>query len=83
MPEYKDLETMLEIVSMAIVHQETEENFFRRSANSSTNELARSLFTEIADDMADYRKGLEVRRDKLVTALNDLKKAKGKRHGEK
>jgi hypothetical protein len=83
MPEYKDLETMLEIVSLAIVRQETEEHFFRRSANSSTNELARSLFTEIADDMADYRKSLEVRRDKLVTALNDLKKAKGKSHGEK
>jgi hypothetical protein len=73
MPEYKDLETMLEIVTLAVVRQETEENFFRRSAASSTDEVARRLFTEIADDMGNYRKSLEERRDKLETALQELK----------
>ncbi len=54
MAESKDLNTMLEIVSLEITHQETEEEFLRRSARSSTNEIAKNLFLEMTDDLAHY-----------------------------
>ncbi len=73
MAKYKDLEDMLRIISLAIVRQETEEKFFRRSAQASTSEVARNLFSEIADDLAKYRGKLEHRRKKIQNALDDLK----------
>lgn len=66
---------MIEILELAIARQETEEKFFRRSAEASTNEVAKSLFNEIADDLEAYRKGLDARRQKLMDAMTDLKKA--------
>lgn len=76
MTERKDLETMIEIVSLAIVRQETEEAFFRRSGCSSTCGTACSLFTEIADEIASYVEYLKGKRDKLIIELNDLKNTK-------
>ncbi len=76
MAERKDLETMIEVVSLAIVRQETEEAFFRRSAGSSTCGTACSLFTEIADEIAGYVLHLKGKREKLVIELNDLKNNK-------
>lgn len=73
MAEVKDLERILEIISLAIVRQETEEAFFRRSAASSTSQDAKNLFTEIADDMARCRKNLDDRKDKLFQALSSTR----------
>jgi YHS domain-containing protein len=63
---------MIEILSLAIARQETEEEFFRRSSEASTNEVAKALFTEIAEDLAAYRQGLEKRKKKLMDAKEDL-----------
>lgn len=73
MNELKDMETMLEILSMAIVCLETEESFFRRSAQSSTSEVAKNLFSEIADDFTGYRKNLDERKSRILDAVDTLK----------
>jgi len=75
MSEYKDLQDMIEIITTTIEIHGREEDFFRRSASASSSEVARSLFTEIADDLADYRQRMESRRQKLLTALRDLQLA--------
>ncbi len=72
MAEFRDIEDMIEILSLAIARQETEEEFFRRSAEASTNEVAKALFMEIAEDLAAYRLGLEKRKKKLMDAKEDL-----------
>lgn len=69
MSNFDDLETMIEILGLAIARQEAEEQFFRRSARASSDEMAKSLFTEIADDMKKYVKNLEQRKRKLDDAL--------------
>lgn len=69
MSNFADLETMIEIFGLAIARQEAEEQFFRRSARASSDEMAQSLFTEIADDMKKYVKNLEQRKRKLHDAL--------------
>lgn len=74
MSKYKDLEEMLEIISIAIVRQGTEEEFFRRSAQASTSLVAKNLLSELADDFNEYIKKLEKRRENIQTSLNDLKK---------
>ena len=66
---------MIEILGLAIARQESEEQFFRRSAQASSNEVAHSLFTEIADDMKEYVKNLEQRKQKLLEALEALTEA--------
>ena len=66
---------MVEILSLAIVRQEAEEQFFRRSAQSSSSEVAKSLLIEIADDLKSYCKNLEQRKQKLLGALEDLQMA--------
>lgn len=73
--ELRDLNDMIEILGLAIARQEAEEEFFRRSAEASTEEVARSLFAEIADDLEAYRKSLEARKRKLLEAVQDLKRA--------
>ena len=77
MARYRDLEDMIGIITLAIVRQETEEEFFRRSARSSTSEIAKEVFSEIAEDLARYRESLEARRQRLLNALNDLKARQG------
>lgn len=72
MSNFADLETMIEILGLAIARQEAEEQFFRRSARASSDEMAQSLFTEIADDMKKYVKNLEQRKRKLHDALAAL-----------
>jgi len=73
MAKYRDLENMIEIMNIAIVRQETEEQFFLRSARDPTSDVAKQLFSEIASDIRKYRESLEARRQKLVQALDDLK----------
>ena len=72
MSEYKDLQDMVEIITTSIEIHGREEDFFRRSATASTNPIAKSLFLEIADDLAKYREQMESRRRKLLGALRDL-----------
>ena len=72
MAKHRDIEDMIEILTIAAVRQETEEQFFRRSANASSNEVAKSLFSEIADDLNKYVKNLEERKNKLLDALKQL-----------
>jgi YHS domain-containing protein len=83
MPEHREIEDMIEILTIAIVRQETEEQFFRRSAHASTSEVARALFLEIADDLKGYSENLEARRQKLVGALADLVKSDRENVGTK
>ncbi len=72
MAELTELETMIEILSLAIARQQTEEQFFRRSAAASSSETAKALFTEVAEELRGCRKNLEKRRQHLLDELNDL-----------
>ena len=83
MAQYKDLEDMIEILGVAIVGQETEEQFFRRSAEASTSAVAKALFLEIAEEFVGYRRNLEARKRKLEEALEDLKRAEQTVGGER
>ena len=73
MSEYRDLEEMIEVLNVAIARQEAEEQFFRRSAKASTSEFSRTIFSEISEELTTYVNTLEKRREKLSSALNDLK----------
>ncbi|MEJ2690180.1 MAG: hypothetical protein P8130_09565 [Deltaproteobacteria bacterium] len=75
MSQFRDIETMVEILNLTIARQEAEEKFFRRSALASSNEVAHSLFTELADDMKNYINNLERRRQRLLDALEALSAA--------
>ena len=72
MSEYKEIETMLEILELAITRQESEEKFFRRSAAASSSHTAKTLFNEIADDLVSYCENLENKKQQLLNVLNDL-----------
>jgi len=73
MSEYKDLQDMIEVLHIAIIRQESEEQFFRRSANASTSQFSKTVFTEIADELAAYIKTLDDRKEKLTSAFDALK----------
>ncbi len=73
MTDYKDLEEMIGVLTTAIAIHEREEMFFRRSAEASTNERAKSLFSEIAEELRSHVKLLEARREKLTEELKKLK----------
>ena len=74
----KDLEAMIEAISVTIVREESEEQFYRRSASGSTSQAAKDLFIEIAEQVEKHRMNLEHRRDKLFKDLEDLAIEKGK-----
>jgi rubrerythrin len=76
MQEHRDLKDMIEVLSIAIVREETEEDFFRRLAKASTNKVAGDLYLEIAEDIVKQRQSLESRKQKLEAALKDLIEAK-------
>ena len=73
MSDYKDLEDMVDVLTLAIGREESEEQFFSRSAESSKHEAAKTMFKEIADEFANHRKNLESRRERLLEALSDLR----------
>lgn len=77
MHDYREIETMLEIVELAISRQEAEIDFFRRSAEASSSEAAKSLFVELAEELTVFCEGLEERRKNLLNTLNDLQGAMG------
>ena len=65
----KDLTDMIEVITLAVVHLQTEEHFFKRSAEGSTNEAARALFQEVADELGRCRASLEAKHQKLMRSL--------------
>ena len=73
MTSYKDLEEMIAVLTTAIAIHEREEKFFRRSAEASTNERAKSLFSEIAEELRSHVKLLEARKEELTEELKKLK----------
>lgn len=68
---------MIDILSLAIVREQSEEEFFRRSAEACPGAVGGELFKEIAIDMAEYREKLEKRRQKLFIALKELERSQG------
>ena len=77
MQQRRDLRAMIEVLSLAIVREETEEEFFRRSAKESTNKVAAALYLEIAEELGRHRQSLEARKQRLEGALGDLVKPGG------
>jgi hypothetical protein len=67
--EKKDLMDMVEVITLAVVHLQTEEHFFQRSADGSTNESAKMLFNEIAQEIGRCRKSLEDKHQMLMRIL--------------
>ncbi len=72
MASEKDLLNMIEVITTAIEIHGSEENFFRRSSNASSNEAAKALMLEIANDIGFYREKLESRRHTLNDELTAL-----------
>lgn len=73
---HKDLKDMVEIIETTIRINAREESFYRRSAASSTREVAKKLFLEMADDFKKTLEKLQARRRKLLDAISDLEKAR-------
>jgi rubrerythrin len=71
---HKDMQNMIEVLSISIVREETEEQFYRRSASASTSQVVKDLFLEIADEVKKHRQNLEQRREKLTGALEEKAK---------
>jgi rubrerythrin len=76
MSEYSDLQDMIDVLTIAIAREESEERFFRRSCKASTHKIACEMFEEIAGEYASHSQTLESRRQVLMEALEDLKKRK-------
>jgi hypothetical protein len=68
----KDLSSMIEVITTAIEIHGSEEDFFRRSSKASSNEAAKTLMLEIANDLGSYIKKLEDKRHSLNNELNSL-----------
>ena len=62
----KDLDEIIEALTLSIVRQGTEERFFRRSAAKTNTEEARDLFMNIADDLKQYKERLEEKKIEFV-----------------
>ena len=62
----KDLDEIIEALTLSIVRQETEERFYRRSAEKTTTEEASALFLNIAEDLKQYRERLEEKKMEYV-----------------
>jgi rubrerythrin len=72
MSEYSDLKDIIEVLTIAIAREQTEEQFFRRSANASKHEMAKATFMEVADELAGHLKSMELRREKLQEILEEM-----------
>ena len=76
MSEYKEMQKeltdMIEIINTTIEIDAMEEQFYRRSAAATTNEVSKALFLEIADEVEKYLNSMRARRQKLWDALGDL-----------
>ncbi|HCG99779.1 MAG TPA: hypothetical protein DE036_08375, partial [Actinobacteria bacterium] len=68
----KDLRNVIEHVTATIVMNESEEEFYRRSGEATTQEDAKAILLEIADDLAKNRLRLEIHMEKLRQTLLEL-----------
>jgi rubrerythrin len=76
MSEHSDIEDIIEVLTIAIAREQTEEQFFRRSAQASKHKVAKATFLEIAGELASHLKSMELRREKLLEALAELRISK-------
>ena len=76
MSEYTDLNDMIDVLNIAIAREETEEQFFRRSAKASDHKIASKMFLEIAEEFANLHRSLESRRESLLDTLSELRQMK-------
>ena len=72
MPAINDIKEMIDILTIAITREETEERFFRRSAEACKDEVACRMFDEISGEFESHKKSLEARKAVLVTAMEDM-----------
>jgi hypothetical protein len=70
----KDIETMIQALTLTVAIHEREEAFFLRSAAVSTSEEAKTLFLEIASEMRIHAASLQNRKARLVERLAALDK---------
>lgn len=73
MKEPRDLEDMMNILTLTIVRHKAEEEFFRRSAQTSNSLVAKVHFSEISRELSGLRKNLEARKRKLAEELSDTR----------
>ncbi len=73
----KDLEEMLRILTVAIEIQGRERDFFAREASNTQSQIAKALFSELADNLNQDLDNLVSRKKRIVSALEDLHKVKG------
>lgn len=66
-----DLVILIEILNTGIEINMKEEEFFRRSARVTGKPVAKMLFLEMAQDLAQYRASLENRKHKLLDAFSE------------
>jgi ribosomal protein S1 len=77
--QHRQLLDMIEVVGTTIAINEREEDFYLRSAASSTKEAEKSLFLAIGDDIAQHLSRLRERRQRLSDGLRDLEAAEKRR----
>ena len=62
----KDLDEIIEALTLSVVRNETDEQFFRRSAEKTDAGEARALYLGIAGDLKRYRESLEKKKASFV-----------------
>lgn len=70
----KDLEEMYNIITTAVEIHGRERDFFLREASSSTRPIPKALFSELADDLNKDFVNLISRKEKIMSALEDLQR---------
>jgi rubrerythrin len=74
MSNIKDIEIMIQALTMTIAIHEREEAFFRRSAELSASADPRNLFLEIAEEMKEHVAKLMEKKNKLLNGQDASKK---------
>lgn len=78
----KDIQEMISVLTTAVAIHEREEQFFRRSAAASTSQVAKDLFSEIADELKSHVIMLESRKQKLLASQPLSARAKKRASGQ-
>jgi hypothetical protein len=78
----RDLENMIQALTLTIAVHEQEEAYFRRSFEISTCRESKLLLLEIADEMRSHISSLEEKKSRLVSQLAGIKQA-GRSEGDR
>jgi rubrerythrin len=70
-----NIKEIIDILTVAITREETEERFFRRSAEACKDEVACRMFDEIAGEFNSHKQSLESRKQVLMETLEDMKRS--------